>query len=156
MSFKNYALGTNPAILADALASVGSSGVIILGYVSVLPASASNYQTLQKLNTAGAGPTGYQVTTGKVLYIAKMLFLNQTAAHGINEIGFGDNAVNNSGSAPTNSVALISGIDLGATIVRTPTLMDLGFLPVRDQKFPYLRANSTGGSFNALFLCFEE
>ena len=148
MALKQFKIGSQQ-ILADAIASIGGQNLITL-YVPTL--SASNYQTLFRDTTAAA----YQVTSGKTLYLFGAMYTGLGANANAQELGYADNSVNNSASAPTNNKAFTAGngslimAAASATVYQIPL-----WLGVPATKFPYVRMAATALSM-IVFWGFEE
>ena len=92
-------------ILTNPGAGTGATPIVLRGVVSA--SGTSKYTTLRKLGTSA----GYQVTAGKTLTIWACLVQIQVASASSGVIiGYGDNDVGVSGSAPTNPLD-----DIGST-----------------------------------------
>jgi len=87
--------------------------------------------------------TNYQVPTGKKLIIFAVTIHCTVGAKG-SGLGYGDNAVSNSSSAPTNFQAIITTHWENATVLQT--FDELVYAEVPAEKFPHQVAESTSGT----------
>lgn len=77
--------------------------------------------------------TDYQVTTGKTLYLSLAIPIASTADTGF-YLGYGDDAVNNSATPPTNAVQLMDLISVHNAY--TPYEVPI-FATIPADKYPY-------------------
>lgn len=102
--------------------------------VMTLHATEVRYQTLEM-------PTGtyYQVTSGKTLYITRIIYVSNTAAKNI-ELGYSDTAVPYQQTAPTNYTKIICDLatqglsTLVALVANVPYTFDC-WLPIPTGKY---------------------
>lgn len=146
MAIKQLKIGSQN-ILVDAIASIGGQNLITL--YSPLPTGSAKYQTLYRDITAAA----YQVTAGKTLYIIGGTIQAGTAATNVSSMGYGDTAVDNSASAPTNNKVLIPA---GLHCAAANTEYDLKiWMAIPATKYPYIVLGANGIAHFTVW-CFEE
>lgn len=114
--------------------------------------AAGKFQTLRK------NGVNYQVSAGKTLKILAMKgFIDSTTASAIANIGYGDTAVDNSSSSPTNAVGIVDGTPayLGYATVSIALEVPLN-IEILAGKYPYMVGSAASVATFITFLCVEE
>lgn len=101
--------------------------------------------TGDRYRTLKDGGSDYQVPVGKVFVILGYTSASGNASSQNDTIGYGDTAVSDSASAPTNFIGPGLGIQAGA-YSNTPNGRDIVF-KVPAGKYPCYRAGATQGGF---------
>jgi len=97
--------------------------------------------TLNQFTTMKRNGAAYQVTAGKTLYIGKLI-LSANGANAGAQFVYGDNAVANSASAPTNSVTISAPI-LNAT-ANVAVAYDVSFIIPATKYMTYIACVASG------------
>jgi hypothetical protein len=86
-------------------------------------------------------PTYYQVPAGKTFYITRIIHVND-AATGSSVFGYGDTAVNNDTTAPTNVKQKTKGFKV--EVANREQVIDC-FIPIPTGKYPYFKSSGNAG-----------
>ena len=107
-------------------------------------AGAGHYSTLNRALGSGA-LASYQVTAGKTFYVTKIIFTPTTSTADVN-LGYGDNAVTDSASAPTNGLTQIPNGVIAGTTANQKVEYDIHVPLAPSGKYPYYKNDGATGA----------
>lgn len=126
--------------MASKVFKIGGGGTDTPADVKCMAATPGSTQYMTFESPVG---TDYQVPSGKIFYITKIIYSSSSsAALTAFQIGYGDTGVPAQAGAPTNAVNVTS---MFATVTNSQQYTLDVFIPIPAQKYPYILTQGNGG-----------